>query len=129
MDRVNADISAGRTEAALGLLHRSKKKYPENGEIPYLAGTLYFEKMRWDDGLEMFREALRIDPYYKTNGDLIKTVVKGFAATPSYNDDIARFLRDQIGSPAEAYLDEVATTHANADVRKRAVDELKKYQR
>ncbi len=129
MDRVTADIAAGRTEAALGLLDRSRKKYPQNGEIPYLAGTLYFEKMWWTDGLKMFREALRIDPYYATNGDFIKTLVKGFATTPSYNDDIARFLRDQIGSPAEAYLDEVATTHANPDIRKRATNELKKYQR
>ena len=47
---------------------------------------------------------------------------------PTYNAAIARFLRDEIGSPAEAYLDEVANTHANASVRKRAVDELKKYQ-
>ncbi len=128
MDRVYADIAARRTEAALGLLLRSKKKYPQNGEIPYLAGTLYFEKMWWDDGLAMFREAVRIDPLYKTNGDLIKTLVKGFSTTPAYNDDIARFLRDQIGSPAEAYLDEVANTHANPKVRKRALDEMKKYQ-
>ena len=129
MDRVAADIAAGRTEAALNLLQRSRKKYPQNGEIPYLAGTLYFGKMWWTDGLAMFREALRIDPYYATNGDLIKTVVKGFATTPTYNDDIARFLRDQIGSPAEAYLDEIANTHANPTIRKRALDEMKKYQR
>ena len=127
--RVAADIAAGRTEAALNLLQRSRKKYPQNGEIPYLAGTLYFGKMWWTDGLAMFREALRIDPYYATNGDLIKTVVKGFATTPTYNDDIARFLRDQIGSPAEAYLDEIANTHANPTIRKRALDEMKKYQR
>jgi serine/threonine protein kinase len=128
MDRVVADIGAGRTDAALGLLARSRKKYPQNGEIRYLAGTLHFEKKAWADGLAMFREALKIDPYYATNGDFIKAVVKGFATTPAYNDDIAKFLRDQIGSPAEAYLDEVATTHADTAIRKRAADELKKYQ-
>ncbi|MFN0247119.1 MAG: protein kinase domain-containing protein [Kofleriaceae bacterium] len=128
MDRALADIAAGRTDAALGLLLRSRKKYAQNGEIPYLAGTLHFKKQAWADGLAMFREALKIDPYYATNGDFIKTVVKGFATTPAYNDDIAKFLRDQIGSPAEAYLDEVANSHADATIRKRAADELKTYQ-
>ena len=128
LDKARADISARRSEQALGLLVRSRKKYPQNGEIPYLAGTLYFDKMWWNDGLKMFREALRIDPHYATDGDMIKAVVKGFATTPSYNDDIATFLRDEVGSPAEAYLDEVATTHTNPAVRKRAADELKKYQ-
>jgi tRNA A-37 threonylcarbamoyl transferase component Bud32 len=128
MDRVAADIAASRTDAALGLLLRSRKKYPQNGEIRYLAGTLHFEKRAWADGLAMFREALKIDPYYATNGDFIKAVVKGFATTPAYNDDIAKFLRDQIGSPAEAYLDEVSTSHADTAIRKRAADELKKYQ-
>jgi hypothetical protein len=125
---VRSDITQRRTEPALALLLKSRKKYPQNGEIPYLAGTLYFGKMWWADGLKMFREALKLDPLYATNGDMIKVVVKGFATTPTYNDDIARFLRDEIGSPAEAYLDEVATTHENPSIRKRAADELKKYQ-
>ena len=50
------------------------------------------------------------------------------AATAVIRRDIATFLRDEVGSPAEAYLDEVATTHTNPAVRKRAADELKKYQ-
>ena len=128
LDKARADIAARRTEPALAMLLRARKKYPQNGEIPYLAGTLYFDKMWWNDGLAMFHEALKIDPHYGTDGDMIKVVVKGFATTPTYNAAIARFLRDEIGSPAEAYLDEVANTHANASVRKRAVDELKKYQ-
>ncbi len=128
LDKARTDITARRTEPALAMLLRARKKYPQNGEIPYLAGTLYFDKMWWSDGLKMFREALKIDPHYATDGDMIKVVVKGFATTPTYNADIARFLRDEIGSPAEAYLDEVANTHENASVRKRAVDELKKYQ-
>ena len=65
---------------------------------------------------------------YATDGDMIKVIVKGFATTPTYNNDIAKFLRDEIGSPAEAYLDEVANTHETPSVRKRAVDELRKYQ-
>ncbi len=128
LERARTDITQRRTEQALALLVRARKKFPKNGEIPFLAGTLYFEKMWWNDGLKMFREALKNDPYYATNGDMIKVIVKGFATTPAYNNDIAAFLRDEIGSPAEAYLDEVANTHSNPSIRKRAADEMKKYQ-
>jgi len=128
LDKARTDITARRTEPALALLLRARKKYPQNGEIPYLAGRLYFDKMWWNDGLKMFREALKNDPNYATDGDMIKAIVRGFATTPTYNNDIARFLREEIGSSAEAYLDEVANTHSNPSVRKRAADELKKYQ-
>jgi len=120
-------IANDQREAALGLLNRARKDHPDNAQLPYLAGKLYFEKLWWTDGLKQFREAIRIDPTFRSDPELIKTVLKGFITTPSYNRDLANFLREDIGPVAESYLEETARDHPNAKTRSRAAQELERY--
>ena len=123
-----ADLVAnGDREAAIDLLGKSRTIYADNAEIPYLAGKLYFAKLWWTDGLKNFRDAVRLEPRYKTDPELIKTLLKGFITTPSYNDELAAFLRNEIGAPATQYLEETARDHPNATIRARAKAELVRY--
>ena len=123
-----ADLVAnGEREAAIDVLGKSRAVYPDNAELPYLAGKLYFGKLWWTDGLKSFRDAVRLDPRYKTDPELIKLVLKGFITTPSYNDELASFLRNEIGQPAVEYLEETSRDHPNAAIRSRAKSELARY--
>ncbi len=123
-----ADLVAnGEREAAIDTLGKGRAVYPDNAEIPYMAGKLYFAKLWWTDGLKSFHDALHIDPRYKTDPELIKLVLKGFITTPSYNDELASFLRNEIGAPAVEYLEETSRDHPNAAIRSRAKSELARY--
>ena len=123
-----SDLAAnGEREAALDLLTKSRLAFPGNAELPYMAGKLYFAKLWWTDGLKQFRDAVRIEPRFKTDPELIKIVLKGFITTPSYNDELAQFLRTDIGPAAAQYLEETARDHPNASIRARAKSELARY--
>ena len=120
-------VAQGDREAALDLLNRSRRQYPDSAQLPYIAGRIYFSKYYWTDGLKSFRDALRNDPGYRTDPELIKTVLRGFIMTPGYNDELASFLRDDIGSAAQPFLEETARDHPNAAIRSRAANELRRY--
>jgi tetratricopeptide (TPR) repeat protein len=125
--RANELVAQGDREAALDLLNRSRRQYPDSAQLSYAAGRIYFSKYYWTDGLKSFRDALRNDPAYRTDPELIKTVLRGFIMTPSYNDELASFLRDDIGSAAQPFLEETARDHPNAAIRSRAANELHRY--
>jgi len=79
------------------------------------------------EGLRSFRDALRLEPSYRGDPELIKLVLRGFITTPSYNNDLAAFLREEIGSAAVPFLEETARDHPNPMIRSRAVSELRRY--
>jgi serine/threonine-protein kinase len=125
--RADELMANGEQQAALSLLDKSAPAFPDNADIPYRAGKLYFAKMWWNDGLRHFRNAVRIDPTLKTDPELIKLALKAFITTPDYNDGIANFLRDDIGPMAQQYLEETARDHPNKSIRARAKRELARY--
>ncbi|MGN6109391.1 MAG: protein kinase domain-containing protein [Kofleriaceae bacterium] len=125
--RADELISAGRREAALDLLTGSRRAFPEDARLSYLAGKLYFERLWWTDGLKQLRDTVRLDPQYRTDPELIKIVLKGFITTPRYDSALASFLREEIGPAAKPYLEETATSHPNASIRQRAASELRRY--
>ena len=125
--RANDLLVQGDREAALDLLNRSRRQYPASAALAYAAGRIYFSKFYWADGLKSFRDAIRNDPAYRTDPELIKTVLRGFLMTPSYNADLAGFLHDDIGSAAQPFLEETVRDHPNAMIRGRAASELQRY--
>ncbi|HEU4726751.1 MAG TPA: hypothetical protein VFT22_02650, partial [Kofleriaceae bacterium] len=125
--RANELVAQGDREAALDLLNKARKQYPTSASLPYAAGRIYFAKYYWTDGLKSFRDALRSDPGYRNDPELIKTVLRGFIMTPGYNEEIASFLREEIGSAAEPFLEETARDHPNPAIRSRAANELHRY--
>ena len=125
--RATQMAAQGEREAALDLLVRSRKQYPSSAPLAYAAGRILFSKFYWTDGLKSFRDAIRNDPHYRTDPELIKTVLRGFITTPGYNDELAAFLRDDIGSAAQPFLEETARDHPNPAIRSRAANELRRY--
>jgi eukaryotic-like serine/threonine-protein kinase len=119
--------AGGRHKPAIDLLVKARKTYPGDARLPYHAGRLYLEKMYFADGLPLVRAAIGLDPAYRSDGVLIKLLVRGFNATASYDGAIARFLRNDIGEAAKPYLEETARTHPNPIVRNRATAELRRY--
>ncbi|HEX7842129.1 MAG TPA: hypothetical protein VF469_31875, partial [Kofleriaceae bacterium] len=117
----------GNRDAALDLLQRSRRQYPDSGELAFTAGRIYFSRYYWTEGLKSFREAIHNDPSYRTDPELIKIVLRGFITTPSTNDDLASFLREDIGSAAQPFLEETARDHPNPVIRSRAAAELRRY--
>jgi len=117
----------GEREAAIDLLTKARRRYPASADLPYHAGKLYFSKLWWTDGLKSFRDAIRLEPIYRTDPELIKTVLRGFITTPTYNEELSSFLRDDIGEPAKVFLEETSRDHPNASKRARAAQELKRY--
>jgi tetratricopeptide (TPR) repeat protein len=125
--RANDLIARGQRSAALDLLLAGRKLYPSDARLPYLLGKLYFERLYWTDGLKSFRDAIRLDPSYRTDGELIKTVLRGFITTPRTEDALADFLREEIGAEAKPFLEETAAGHPKEMVRARAASELRRY--
>ncbi|HEY5936863.1 MAG TPA: serine/threonine-protein kinase [Kofleriaceae bacterium] len=116
----------GKREQALQLIVASRGPYPADARLAAEAGKLYFQKMWWTEGLKQLRDAVRLDPTYTTDVELIKVVLKGFNTAQSYGE-IARFLRESIGPMAKQFLQETAKSHTNPGVRARAAAELKRY--
>jgi serine/threonine-protein kinase len=124
--RADGLLAQGDREAALDLLNRSRRQYPDSAVLPFAAGRIYFAKFYWTEGLKSFREAIRIDPAYRNEPELIKTVLRGFIMTPSYSADLASFLREDIGSAARPLLEETARDHPNPAIRSRAASALRR---
>ena len=125
--RANELAAQGEKEAALDVLRRARRQYPDSALLAYTAGRICFSKYYWTEGLKDFRDAIRSDPGYRSDPELIKIVLRGFITTPGYNDDLAGFLRDDIGSAAQPFLDETARDHPNPVIRSRAAAELRRY--
>ncbi|MDQ3339427.1 MAG: serine/threonine protein kinase [Myxococcota bacterium] len=127
LSRANEFVANGRREAAIDLLSGARKTFPDDARLAYLGGKLYFAKLWYTDGLKQFRDAVRLDPAYKSDAELIKTVLKAFNTTPRYDSALASFLRDQVGAAAKPLLEETAANHPNPSIRARAAAELRRY--
>jgi hypothetical protein len=88
-----------------------------------LSGKANFGRLWWTDGVDDFREAIKLDDGYKENEDLLKTVLKGFLTTPGTDYRIVEFMRE-IGPPMRPLLEETAEKHPKKGLRERARAEL-----
>jgi serine/threonine-protein kinase len=116
----------GDPEAALSVLTKARKQYPDSAQLAAAAGKLYFGKLWFSEGVKQFRDALRLDPSLRSDADIIKTALRGFITTPDVDDRIEAFLREDIGAAARPYLEETAKTHPNKQIRARAQAELRR---
>jgi tetratricopeptide (TPR) repeat protein len=128
--RAEADelVTAGKLEAALDVLAKARRRYPDRAVLPYEAGKLYFAKLWWVDGIKSFRDAIKLDPSYRTDPDLIKLAIRGFVTTPQYDERLGAFV-SELGDAAREALDETARTHPNPQVRARAAEQLQRGRR
>ena len=121
-------IENGNKEAALKTLLQLQRAHPDNAEIPYLLGRLYFDKLWWNDGLKAYRAAIALDERFRTYPPLITSALRGFLVTPGRNAPVADFLRLDIGREAIPYLREASSDHPRDKIRLRAAQEIERYE-
>ena len=128
LSRASDLYANGDLEPALDVVTKARRQHPESAQLAYLAGKIYFAKLYWADGVKALRDAIRLDPAYRTDSELVKISVRGFITTPDTNGALEEFLRVDLGPAARLALEETAKSHPNAVVRARAKSELNKLQ-
>jgi len=121
------ELADRQRQAAIDLLTKARKTYPDDARLPYHLALLYLDKMWWADGLKQARAAIALDSRLRSDPDLIKLALKGFNTTKSYDWTLAKFLREDVGAAAKPYMEDTAKNHPNPIVRNRAAAELRRY--
>ena len=124
VERGKAMIESQQYEEAANMLKAARKSHPESAELAFLAGKAYFGELWWSDGVDNFRDAIKLDDSYRNNPDLLKTVLKGFLTTPDLDGRIVEFMRRDLGAAMRPYLEETADKHPKKAMRARARAEL-----
>jgi eukaryotic-like serine/threonine-protein kinase len=109
-------IKAGKSELALSSLHVLKKKHPKSAYIPFLLGSLYFDKQWWSVALSHYGTAIKINADYKKNPTLIRNVIRMLGSKKT-SGTASHFLRFRIGKPAIPYLKLAAQNSPNGHVK------------
>jgi hypothetical protein len=123
-----ADLySNGDVEPALSLATKARRQYPDSAQLAFLEGKIYFAKLWWTDGIKALRDAIRLDPGYRRDPELIKLAIRAFLTTPDRDPELAELLHSDIGDAARPVLEDVAKTNSNAALRARASTELKRF--
>jgi hypothetical protein len=105
---------------------KARRQHPDSAQLAFLDGKIYFAKLWWSDGVKAFRDAIRLDPAYRTDPELLKITLRGFITTPDTDPRIEEFVRQDLGDIAAPGLTETAKSHPSATIRSRANNELKK---
>ena len=99
-------IAATQTADAIALLERVRAEKPDDADAPYLLAMIDFEAHRWSEGLANAQTAIRKNPTFRTDGDLIRGAIRSLANDRGYERSQA-FLRG-LGPAATPYLKEAA---------------------
>jgi hypothetical protein len=126
LSRASDLYANGDLEPALDVVTKARRQHPESAQLAFLDGKIYFAKLWWSDGVKAFRDAIRLDPAYRTDPELLKITLRGFITTPDTDPRIEEFVREDLGDAAASGLAETAKSHPNATIRSRASTELKK---
>jgi len=112
-------IRGDRSTRTLKEIQKLSHKYAKNAEIAYILGQLYCSKLWMNDGLEAFRKAIRLEPAFRENPYLIKAAVDGLGNDGDHLK-VEQFLVQEIGKPAEPFLEEVLEGNFRQQVKERA---------
>ena len=57
----------GKVQAAIDMLVKARKVYPDRAVLALTVGKLYMSKMWWNDGIANLRDAIKLDPALKSD--------------------------------------------------------------
>jgi hypothetical protein len=117
--QAEALLDQGRAAQARKLLEKLRGEDRDDARRHYLLGRAYFAELWVRDGLGAFREAIALDPAYRSHRGLIESAVAGLASD-SEHYAVSGFLVREIGRDARPALEELAARHHRDDVRERA---------
>jgi len=122
-----ADLySNGDVEPALALVTKERTAHPDSAQLAFLEGKIYFAKLWWSNGIKAMRDAIRLDPGYRSDPELIKLAIRAFLTTPDTDPQLAELLQKDIGAPARPLLTETAKSNSSPALRARAAAELER---
>jgi hypothetical protein len=107
LDQAEALVRAGHFTASIEALRKLRAKYPDNAEVAYVSGNVYFDRMWWNDGFAAYRVAVSHDSAYRHDRVLILNVLKSLVSE-SHGAVGERFIEREIGSAAIPYVEEAA---------------------
>ncbi|HWN71323.1 MAG TPA: protein kinase [Haliangium sp.] len=114
-----AYLEQGQHRRARDLLERLRRYDANNADVHYLLGRAYLDELWVNDGLDAFRDAIALDPSYRSNTDLIESAAAGLGSD-SQHFAVSRFLLRDIGPAARPALEGLASGHHREEVRERA---------
>lgn len=115
-------VAAGQTPKAIQVLEQLRADKPTDADAPYLLATIELDQHRWPEGLASAQTAIRLNPDFKTDGDLIRGAIRSLASDRGYQRSQA-FLRG-LGAAATPFVKEAAHRDPNPKVRQRAAELL-----
>ena len=124
--QANDLFAQGHLEHALEIVNAARLLAPQNAQLAYLDGRIYFSKLWWTDGIRCLRDAIRLDPAFRSDPELIKTVLRGFLITPRTESNLAAFLVE-LGPDARPLVEDAAQNHPNRALRDRATALLRRF--
>src|SRR4029077_7369779 len=78
-------VAAGDWEQAVAVLNRVRGDDPDNAEAAYMLASVYLDNKRWPDGIPAAQVAVRKNPAFKSDPDLIKGAIRSLAGDHSYD--------------------------------------------
>jgi hypothetical protein len=115
-------VAAGQSQQAIALLTQLRAEQPNDPDAPYLLATIDFDQHHWSEGLMAAQAAVRLNPELKSDGDLIRGVIRSLAGDRGYERSQA-FLRGA-GPAALPFVKDAARRDPNPKVRQRASEIL-----
>jgi serine/threonine-protein kinase len=110
---------SGRGQDAVNRLRAMRKERPTDAQVPYALGRVC-NSLGWPrPTLEAYRDAIKLDPGLREDPVLIQHLV-GLLDSRSTWQSAARMLETEIGAPARAALEAVATRDPSPTIRERA---------
>jgi serine/threonine-protein kinase len=125
---VNALIRKGQLDAAIRGVQQLRRNTPRAPQLPFVLGTLYFDKHWWSDGLAKYREAIALGPGFRQSARIQRDAIRALGEDRTYPRARALLVRD-IGRSAITALRRAARTDSSKDVRKRAESVLRQITR
>jgi serine/threonine-protein kinase len=127
LDQAEALVRAGHFTAGIEALRKLRARYPDNAEVAYVMGNIYFERLWWNDGFASYRVAVSRNSAYRHDRVLILNVLKSLVSE-SHGGVGERFIEHEIGSAAIPYVEEAARS-SSRNVSTRAARLLAKLNR
>jgi hypothetical protein len=104
LDQAEALVRAGHVTAGIEALRKLRARYPDNAEVAYVMGNVYFDRLWWNDGFAAYRVAVSRDSAYRQDRVLILNVLKSLVSE-SHGGVGERFIEREIGSAAIPYVE------------------------
>jgi hypothetical protein len=115
-------VAAGQSQQAIALLTQLRAEQPNDADAPYLLATIDFDQRHWSEGLVAAQAAVRLNPELRTDGDLIRGVIRSLASDHNY--DRSKSLLRSLGPAALPFLKDAARRDPSPKVRQRASEIL-----